>query len=120
MSEINIEISVEIPTNSPFKKAQKEQIMNDLTECLKKQSSSVKLKDAYYVEKRAAEFGDVFKTVFELGIMSINGAAALLWMFNLILKMNPNNIISIKKKNGKEVRLFEGMTEEEVRKILED
>lgn len=52
--------------------------------------------------------------------MSINGAAALLWMFNLILKMNPNNIISIKKKNGKEVRLFEGMTEEEVRKILED
>lgn len=68
MSEINIEISIEIPTNSPFKKIQKEQLMNDLTECLKKQSSSVKLKDAYYVEKRAAEFGMFSKQFLNLGL----------------------------------------------------
>jgi hypothetical protein len=119
MSEETQEISVELPL-PPLKSAEKAELIKIITENFQTHAKTVNLKDSYYVEKRSAETLDIFALVFQIVIPTVAFTNAILSITNFVLGLNRQNIINVTKKNGKKVRIFDGMTEEEIKKLLEE
>ena len=119
MSEEISEISVELPSH-PLKSAEKAELIKIITENFQTHSKTVNLKDSYYIEKRSAETLDIFTLVFQIVIPTVTFTNAILSITRFVLELNPLNIIKVTKKNGEQVRLFDGMTEEEIKKLLEE
>lgn len=116
--EESFEFELELPIRSPLKKRQKESLISTMVdEFLKNGAKKAELKDTFYVDKKSAEFLESLNLIVNV-ISPYATIAGLGLAIYAVVKTRGNGRVKIKNTKGKEIFLKEGMSEDEVKRLL--
>ena len=113
--ELILDIPVEIHLKEDDKKDLVELIKTNL---LENGATSVSIEDDFYVEKRSVEFLSSLHLAFE--VLSPYATVASLALAIFALKKSDKGKITLKKKNGDTVVIKEEMSEDEIKRKLDE
>ncbi len=115
MSARDLLLRLEIPVNQPLKLNDKQEFLQSVINQFKAGGvTEVKLQDSYYADHKAAEIPPALVIILQITA----SVSTIIASSFAIMRMMKTASVSVKRKDGSYVKVKDGMTDDDVLKLL--